>query len=70
MYLLYLFAWKVIGILPEKTAYQLANFVSDQILRKNENLYISHDVKSYSLQTDNQAAQILVLQMPIRDEVY
>jgi len=36
MYLLYLFAWKVIGILPEKTAYQLANFVSDQILRKND----------------------------------
>jgi KDO2-lipid IV(A) lauroyltransferase len=35
MYLLYLFAWKIIGILPEKTAYQLANFVSDQILRKN-----------------------------------
>ena len=35
MYLLYLFAWKVIGILPEKTAYQLANFFSDQILRKN-----------------------------------
>jgi KDO2-lipid IV(A) lauroyltransferase len=35
MYLLYLFAWKVIGILPEKTAYQLANYVSDQILRKN-----------------------------------
>ena len=35
MYLLYLFAWKVIGTLPEKTAYQLANFVSDQILRKN-----------------------------------
>ena len=35
MYLLYLFAWKVIGILPEKNAYQLANFVSDQILRKN-----------------------------------
>ena len=35
MYLLYLFAWKTIGILPEKTAYQLANFVSDQILRKN-----------------------------------
>ena len=35
MYLLYLFAWKVIAILPEKTAYQLANFVSDQILRKN-----------------------------------
>ena len=35
MYLLYLFAWKVIGILPEKTAYQLASLVSDQILRKN-----------------------------------
>lgn len=35
MYLLYLFAWKVIGILPEKTAYKLANFVSDRIFRKN-----------------------------------
>ena len=35
MYLLYLFAWKVIGILPEKNAYKLANFVSDRIFRKN-----------------------------------
>ena len=35
MYLLYLFAWKVIGILPEKTAYKLANFVSDRIFRIN-----------------------------------
>jgi KDO2-lipid IV(A) lauroyltransferase len=35
MYLLYLFAWKVIGILPEKTAYKLANFVSDRIFRRN-----------------------------------
>jgi hypothetical protein len=42
----------------------------EQYLRKNENLYISRDVKSHSLQTDNQAAQILVLQMPIRDEAY
>ena len=35
MYLLYLFAWKVIGILPEKSAYKLANAISDQIYKKN-----------------------------------
>jgi KDO2-lipid IV(A) lauroyltransferase len=35
MYLLYLFAWKVIALLPEKSAYQLANFVSDRIYKKN-----------------------------------
>ena len=35
MYLLYLFAWKIIGVLPEKNAYKLANLVSDQILKKN-----------------------------------
>jgi len=35
MYLLYLFAWKVIGVLPEKSAYKLANLVSDQIFKKN-----------------------------------
>jgi KDO2-lipid IV(A) lauroyltransferase len=35
MYLLYLFAWKIIGVLPEKNAYKLANFVSDQIFKKN-----------------------------------
>ena len=35
MYLLYLFAWKFIGILPEKTAYQLANLVADYINRRN-----------------------------------
>jgi len=35
MYLLYLFAWKVIGVLPEKWAYKLANFISDQIFKKN-----------------------------------
>ena len=35
MYLLYLFAWKIIGVLPEKNAYKLANFVSDRIFRKN-----------------------------------
>ena len=34
MYLLYLFAWKVIGILPEKTAYKLSSFISDQIYKK------------------------------------
>ncbi len=35
MYLLYLFAWKVIGVLPEKKAYKLANLVSDRIFKKN-----------------------------------
>jgi KDO2-lipid IV(A) lauroyltransferase len=35
MYLLYLFAWKVIGVLPEKSAYKLANKISDQIFNKN-----------------------------------
>ena len=35
MYLLYLFAWKVIGVLPEKNAYKLANLVSDRIFKKN-----------------------------------
>jgi KDO2-lipid IV(A) lauroyltransferase len=35
MYLLYLFAWKLIALLPEKSAYQLANFVSDRIYKKN-----------------------------------
>jgi KDO2-lipid IV(A) lauroyltransferase len=35
MYLLYLFAWKVIGVLPEKSAYKLANLVSDRIFKKN-----------------------------------
>jgi KDO2-lipid IV(A) lauroyltransferase len=35
MYLLYLFAWKIIGELPEKNAYKLANFVADRIFRKN-----------------------------------
>lgn len=35
MYLLYLFAWRFIGFLPEKPAYKLANFISDWIYRKN-----------------------------------
>lgn len=35
MYLLYLFAWKVIGVLPERSAYKLANAISDQIYNKN-----------------------------------
>lgn len=35
MYLLYLIAWKVIGVLPEKSAYNLANLISDQIYNKN-----------------------------------
>jgi len=35
MYLLYLFAWKLIGVLPEKSAYKLSKVISDQIYRKN-----------------------------------
>ena len=35
MYSLYLAAWKLIGLLPERLAYKLANFVADQIYRKN-----------------------------------
>jgi len=35
MYLLYLFAWKVIGVLPEKSAYKLANLISDRVYSKN-----------------------------------
>jgi KDO2-lipid IV(A) lauroyltransferase len=35
MYLLYLFAWKIIGVLPEKSAYKLANLVSDRIFKRN-----------------------------------
>jgi hypothetical protein len=42
----------------------------DQCLRKNENLYIGRDVKSHSLQTDNQAAQILILHIPLKDPSY
>ncbi|MEY3723182.1 MAG: hypothetical protein RL649_32 [Actinomycetota bacterium] len=35
MYLFYLFAWKLIGILPEKIAYALASFVADFVFKKN-----------------------------------
>jgi KDO2-lipid IV(A) lauroyltransferase len=35
MYLLYLFAWKLIALLPEKSAYKLANYASDRIYKKN-----------------------------------
>ena len=35
MYLLYLFAWKLIALLPEKSAYKLAEYVSDRIYKKN-----------------------------------
>jgi KDO2-lipid IV(A) lauroyltransferase len=35
MYLFYLFAWKLIGILPEKIAYALASFVADYAFKKN-----------------------------------
>jgi KDO2-lipid IV(A) lauroyltransferase len=35
MYFLYLFAWKSIGILPEKFAYALAGFIADYAYKKN-----------------------------------
>ena len=35
MYLFYLFAWKFIGILPERIAYALASFVADFVFKKN-----------------------------------
>ena len=35
MFILYLLAWKIIGLLPEKTAYKLANLISDRIYHKN-----------------------------------
>ena len=35
MYLLYLIAWKLIALLPEKSAYKLADYVSDRIYNKN-----------------------------------
>ena len=35
MYLAYLLAWRIIGLLPEKMAYGLANLISDYIYRKN-----------------------------------
>lgn len=35
MYLFYLFAWKFIGILPEKIAYALASFAADFAFNKN-----------------------------------
>ena len=34
MHLLYLFAWRLIGVLPERMAYKLANLISDQIYRR------------------------------------
>ena len=35
MYLLYLFAWKFIALIPENSAYKLADYVSDRIYKKN-----------------------------------
>ena len=35
MYLLYLIAWKLIALLPEKSAYKLSDYVSDRIYKKN-----------------------------------
>ena len=35
MYLLYLFAWKFIALIPENSAYKLADYVSDRIYKNN-----------------------------------
>ena len=35
MYLGYLLAWRIIGVLPEKIAYGLANLISDYTFKKN-----------------------------------
>jgi len=35
MYLAYLLAWRIIGVLPERMAYGFANLISDYIYRKN-----------------------------------
>ena len=35
MCLLYFIAWKLIAVLPEKSAYKLADYVSDRIYKKN-----------------------------------
>jgi KDO2-lipid IV(A) lauroyltransferase len=35
MYLGYLLAWRIIGVLPEKIAYSLANLISDYTFKKN-----------------------------------
>ncbi len=35
MYLFYLLAWKIIGLLPEKLAYKLANRIADFAYRKD-----------------------------------
>lgn len=72
--------------LPKHTTYQLTMpqniagiFVivmqgclieGNQTLRKNENVYMSRDIKSYNMQSDDQAAQILLLQMPLKDSAY
>jgi KDO2-lipid IV(A) lauroyltransferase len=35
MYLIYLFAWKLIAYMPEKFAYKLGDYVSDRVYNKN-----------------------------------
>jgi KDO2-lipid IV(A) lauroyltransferase len=35
MYIAYLFAWRLIGILPERSAYGLANKIADYLYKKN-----------------------------------
>lgn len=35
VYLVYLLAWKIVSFLPEKTAYQIANLVSDYLFKRN-----------------------------------
>jgi hypothetical protein len=72
--------------LPKNTEYQLevlqniagiflvvmrgALIVTNQILRKNETVYLHQQEQSYPLQTGNQGLQLLILQMPLKDPAY
>jgi len=43
---------------------------NEQKMFKNENLYIAKKTESYSIRTDEQAVQVLVLQMPLKNPAY
>ena len=44
--------------------------IETTILQKNENLYIHPDHPGVKISTHGLPAQVLVLQMPLRDEAY
>jgi len=43
---------------------------NDALLRRNENLYIPGNIKTYRIQAGKESAQILWLQMPLKDLSY